>query len=99
MLNPDPYLTLALLERLLERLVETLRPFTDGGRWREHRTWLVNGTVASMPVTPDLQRSFDQPDDRGQLPHNDMHQDDNGSLRRSHGLSDAPNTNNRLILE
>jgi hypothetical protein len=54
-------LPLALLERLLERVVEAVRPLTDGGRWRGHRTWLVDGTGVSMPDTPDLQRAFGQP--------------------------------------
>jgi hypothetical protein len=55
-------LPLAVLQALLRRLVEALRPLTDtAGTWRGHRTWLVDGTGVSMPDTPALQRAFGQP--------------------------------------
>lgn len=54
-------LPLALLERLLERLAAAVRPLTDQGRWRGHRTWFVDGTGVSMPDTPGLQKAFGQP--------------------------------------
>jgi len=33
----------------------------DAGRWLGHRVFLLDGTGASMPDTPDLQRAFGQP--------------------------------------
>jgi hypothetical protein len=54
-------LPLALLERLLERIAAAVRPLTDQGRWRGHRTWFVDGTGVSMPDTPGLQKAFGQP--------------------------------------
>ena len=51
----------ALLERLLDTLVSATAPLTDSGRWRGHRTWLVDGTGVSMPDTPELQAAFGQP--------------------------------------
>lgn len=38
----------------------------DEGRWRGHRTFLVDGSSFSMPDTPELQESFGQPS--GQRP-------------------------------
>jgi hypothetical protein len=53
---------LAVLQALLQRLIQTCRPLTDTvGLWHGHRTWLVDGTGVSMPDTPDLQRAFGQP--------------------------------------
>ena len=55
-------LPLAVLQALLQRLVETCKPLTDAtGLWHGHRTWLVDGTGVSMPDTLDLQRAFGQP--------------------------------------
>ena len=54
-------LPLALLERLLDTLVAATAPLTDSGRWRGHRTWLVDGTGVSMPDAPELQAAFGQP--------------------------------------
>jgi len=33
----------------------------DEGRWRGHRTFLVDGSSVSMPDTPELQEYFGQP--------------------------------------
>ena len=55
---------LAALRRLLR---ETGLPLADGrssdpaGRWRGHRTWLVDGSSCSMPDRPALQKHFGQP--------------------------------------
>jgi hypothetical protein len=55
-------LPLAVLQALLQRLVENCTPLTDTtGLWHGHRTWLVDGTGVSMPDTPELQRAFGQP--------------------------------------
>ena len=55
-------LPLAVLERLLGGLVERLRgPTCDDGRWRGHRTFLIDGSSLSMPDTPALQKRFGQP--------------------------------------
>lgn len=54
-------LPLALLERLLDALVTATESVREVGRWRGHRTWLVDGTGVSMPDTPGLQKAFGQP--------------------------------------
>ena len=54
-------LPLGLLEQLLDALVAATKPLVDSGRWRGHRTWLVDGTGVSLPDTPELQRAFGQP--------------------------------------
>ena len=55
-------LPLALLRALLQGLVGSLTPLTEArGRWRGHRTFLVDGSSFSMPDTPELQRHFGQP--------------------------------------
>lgn len=55
-------LPLAVFERLLRGVVDRLRgPTLDEGRWRGHRTYLVDGSSLSMPDTPALQRRFGQP--------------------------------------
>ena len=54
-------LPLVLLEKLLARIGETVRPLTETGRWRGHRTWFVDGTGVSMSDTPALQQAFGQP--------------------------------------
>ena len=55
-------LPLAVFERLLQGIVDRLRgPTLDDGRWRGHRTFLVDGSSLSMPDTPALQKHFGQP--------------------------------------
>jgi len=55
-------LPLAVFERLLRGVVDRLRgPTLDDGRWRGHRTFLVDGSSLSMPDTPALQKQFGQP--------------------------------------
>jgi hypothetical protein len=55
-------LPLAVLQRLLCAVSQRLQPLTqDQGRWRGHRTFLVDGSSVSMPDTPQLQQCFGQP--------------------------------------
>jgi hypothetical protein len=55
-------LPLALFQELLERLCDALFPEVHKtGRWRGHRTWLLDGSSYSMPDTPELQAYFGQP--------------------------------------
>jgi hypothetical protein len=55
-------LPLALFEWLLERVVDALfGEQQTTGRWRGHRTWLLDGSSFSMPDTPELQDHFGQP--------------------------------------
>src|SRR5262249_42446624 len=55
-------LPLAVFRALLRELVRALLPDTEAiGRWRGHRTWLVDGSSFSMPDTPALQAHFGQP--------------------------------------
>jgi len=55
-------LPLAVLERLLRGIVDRLRgPTLDDGRWRGHRTFLIDGSSLSMPDAPALQTAFGQP--------------------------------------
>jgi hypothetical protein len=55
-------LPLALFERLLERVGDALfGEQQTTGRWRGHRTWLLDGSSFSMPDTPELQDRFGQP--------------------------------------
>lgn len=55
-------LPLALLQRLLRGVIDRLHGATlDEGRWHGHRTFLLDGTNASMPDTPELQKEFGQP--------------------------------------
>lgn len=56
-------LPLAVFERLLGAIRERLlgSPTLDDGRWQGHRTFLVDGSGASMPDTPALQQAFGQP--------------------------------------
>jgi hypothetical protein len=55
-------LPLALFEDLLEFLADTVAPQVEQtGRWRGHRTWLVDGSGFSMSDTPQLQAHFGQP--------------------------------------
>ena len=65
-------LPLAVSQRLLRWLSAALIPKSkaDGdesdGRWQGHRVFMMDGSSASMPDTPELQRHFGQPG--GQLP-------------------------------
>jgi Transposase DDE domain len=65
-------LPLAVFQRLLRCLSAALIPKSkaDGdesdGRWRGHRVFMMDGSSASMPDTPELQQHFGQPG--GQLP-------------------------------
>lgn len=56
-------LPLAVLERLVASIRDHLlgSPTLDDGRWRGHRTFLIDGSGVSMPDTPDLQNAFGQP--------------------------------------
>ena len=55
-------LPLAVFRALLRNLVHALIPDTEAiGRWRGHRTFLVDGSTFSMPDTPALQAHFGQP--------------------------------------
>ncbi len=51
-----------LIEKLLVRIAERLRPrIDDDGRWRGHRVFHVDGSGVSMPDTPELRAHFGQP--------------------------------------
>ena len=55
-------LPLAVFRALLGAMVRALIPDTEAiGRWRGHRTFLVDGSSFSMPDTPALQAHFGQP--------------------------------------
>jgi Transposase DDE domain len=55
-------LPLAVLQRLLRGVTNRLRDTTSpDGRWRGHRTILIDGTSVSTPDTPELQTAFGQP--------------------------------------
>jgi hypothetical protein len=55
-------LPLAVFRDLLRGMVRALIPDTESvGRWRGHRTFLVDGSSFSMPDTPALQAHFGQP--------------------------------------
>ncbi len=55
-------LPLAVFRALLRHLVRAVIPDTEAiGRWRGHRTFLVDGSSVSMPDTPQLQAHFGQP--------------------------------------
>jgi hypothetical protein len=55
-------LPLAVFAALLRDLVRAVIPDTEAiGRWRGHRTFLVDGSSFSMPDTPALQAHFGQP--------------------------------------
>ena len=53
-------LPLAVLRGVLARLGKRW-PIKEEGRWRGHRTFLVDGSSLSMPDTPALQKEFGQP--------------------------------------
>lgn len=60
-------LPLVVWQQLLRRTSAVCAQTThDEGRWRGHRTFLVDGSSFSMPDTPELQESFGQPS--GQRP-------------------------------
>lgn len=60
-------LPLAVFRSVLHDTIESLIPDTEaGGRWRGHRTFLIDGSSFSMPDTPELQTAFGQPG--GQAP-------------------------------
>lgn len=55
-------LPLSVFQAVLHDLIEALIPETQAeGRWRGHRTFLVDGSAFSMPDTPELQERFGQP--------------------------------------
>ena len=55
-------LPLAVFRGALRFVVRALVPCTEAeGRWRGHRTFLVDGSSFSMPDEPELQRHFGQP--------------------------------------
>jgi hypothetical protein len=55
-------LPLAVFRTVLRELVKALVPDTEAiGRWRGHRTFLVDGSSFSMSDTPELQAYFGQP--------------------------------------
>src|SRR6516165_1053347 len=55
-------LPLAVFRTLLRQMVRALIPDTEAiGRWRGHRTFLVDGSSFSMPDTPALRAHFGQP--------------------------------------
>jgi hypothetical protein len=60
-------LPLFVCEQLLRRTSAVCEQAThDEGRWRGHRTFLVDGSSFSLPDTPELQEAFGQPS--GQRP-------------------------------
>jgi len=60
-------LPLIVWQQLLRRTSAVCEQTThDAGRWRGHRTFLVDGSSFSMPDTPELQEAFGQPS--GQRP-------------------------------
>jgi hypothetical protein len=55
-------LPLLLFQALLEHVCDALYPEVHtSGRWRGHRTWMLDGSSFSMPDTPALQAYFGQP--------------------------------------
>jgi hypothetical protein len=60
-------LPLGVFQRLLRRLSEALIPQSKAGgdecddQWLGHRVFMMDGSSASMPDTPELQRHFGQP--------------------------------------
>jgi Transposase DDE domain len=55
-------LPLAVFQAVLRAVVGALIPDTQThGRWRGHRTFLLDGSAFSMPDTPELQAHFGQP--------------------------------------
>jgi hypothetical protein len=55
-------LPLAVFQGVLRNVIKSLVPLSETeGRWRGHRTWLLDGSSFSMPDTPELQKHFGQP--------------------------------------
>ena len=55
-------LPLTVLQRLLRGVIDRVQDtISDEGRWHGHRTFLLDGSNASMPDTPELQKEFGQP--------------------------------------
>jgi hypothetical protein len=55
-------LPLALIQELTRQVGRRVGAQGDeAGLWRGHRVWLVDGSSASMPDTPELQACFGQP--------------------------------------
>jgi hypothetical protein len=55
-------LPLAVFRAVLRDMVRAVIPDTEAiGRWRGHRTFLVDGSSFSMPDTPALQAHFGRP--------------------------------------
>jgi Transposase DDE domain len=55
-------LPLALFQELLRHVCDALFPEVHTtGRWRGHRTWMLDGSSFSMSDTPELQAYFGQP--------------------------------------
>jgi Transposase DDE domain len=55
-------LPLALFQELLDHLCDALSPEVHTtGRWRGHRTWMLDGSSFSMPDEPALRSYFGQP--------------------------------------
>lgn len=55
-------LPLAVFQSVLHDTIKSLIPDTEAeGRWRGHRTFLIDGSAFSMPDTPELQSAFGQP--------------------------------------
>src|SRR5262249_859303 len=65
--QPPAGLPLAAFRRPLRDMVRALIPATEAiGRWRGHRTFLVDGSLFSMPNTPALRAHFGQPGNQAQ---------------------------------
>jgi hypothetical protein len=55
-------LPLAVFQTVLREMIKALIPTTESvGRWRGHRTFLIDGSAFSMPDVPALQAHFGQP--------------------------------------
>jgi len=55
-------LPLGVFRALLRFVIRSRLPRTEAeGRWRGHRTFLIDGSSFSMPDEPELQRHFGQP--------------------------------------
>lgn len=60
-------LPLLLFKELLEHVCDAFFPEVHTtGRWRGHRTWLLDGSSYSMPDTPQLRGYFGQPSAQAQ---------------------------------
>lgn len=55
-------LPLAVFQAVLRQVISTLVPTTEAeGRWRGHRTFLIDGSSFSMADEPELRKHFGQP--------------------------------------